>query len=114
MKIQILRDTETVRYAAEELQKYLSMVDESVKADIVTDSGDIRLGILDDFGLDASDVNDSMIDDVVDVKIDSLCGYISGSNERSILFGVYKYLKSAGCRWVRPGADGNVIKLRNL
>lgn len=111
MKIIALRNSETVLYAAEELKKYLAMVDPSVKAEITHDSSaeGIRLGLLSELGLDASDVNDPMIDDVVDVKIDSLRGYIAGSNERSILFGVYKYLKSAGCRWVRPGIDGEYI-----
>ena len=111
MKIIALRNTETVLYAAEELKKYLEMMDADVKADITEDASaeGIKLGLLSDLSLDSSDVLDDMIDDVVDVKIDSLCGYIAGSNERSILFGVYKYLKSAGCRWVRPGVDGEYI-----
>jgi hypothetical protein len=110
MKITILRDTETIRYAAEELKKYLKMMDSDVDAEICIggDEG-ITLGLLSDLNLDYSDVKDAMIDDVVDVKIDSLSGYIAGSNERSILFGVYKYLKSAGCRWVRPGELGEFI-----
>ena len=111
MKIITLRNTETVLYAAGELKKYLEMVDSSVCAEITDDvsAEGIKLGLLSDFGLDASDVKDAMIDDVVDVKIDSLSGYIAGSNERSILFGVYKYFKSVGCRWVRPGNDGEYI-----
>ena len=111
MKIITLRNTETVLYAAGELKKYLEMVDSSVTAEITSDASaeGIKLGLLSDFGLDASDVKDAMIDDVVDVKIDSLSGYIAGSNERSILFGVYKYFKSVGCRWVRPGVDGEYI-----
>ena len=111
MKIIALRKTETVLYAAEELKKYLCMVDPTVEVQIADGSADegIVLGLLSDLGLDDSDVNDAMIDDVVDVKINSLVGYIAGSNERSILFGVYKYLKSAGCRWVRPGNEGEFI-----
>jgi len=116
MKIIILRDTETVNYAAEELKKYLEMIDGSITAEITEEKNEegITLGLLSDFGLDSSDVDDVMIDDVVDVKIDSLKGYIAGSNERSILFGVYKYLKSAGCRWVRPGAGGEYIPSADL
>ncbi len=98
-------------YAAEELKKYIEMLDPSVNAEITSDkcSDGIVFGLLSELGLDFSDVTDAMIDDVVDVKIDSLCGYIAGSNERSILFGVYDYLKSAGCRWVRPGVKGEYI-----
>ncbi len=111
MKIIILRNTETVTYAAEELKKYLDMMNSDFSAEITLDKSEegIALGLLSDLSLDTYDVNDAMIDDVVDVKIDSLRGYIAGSNERSILFGVYKYLKSAGCRWVRPGNDGEYI-----
>ena len=32
-------------------------------------------------------------------------GYLlTGSNPRSVLFAVYRYLHAAGFRWVRPGA----------
>ena len=108
MKILIKHDLETIRYAAEELSKYLYMMD-GITADISFDEGDIELGFLSDFSLSADDVDDAMIDDVIDVNIDSLKGYIAGSNERSILMGVYNYLKSAGCMWVRPGKDGEYI-----
>lgn len=108
MKILMKQDTETIRYAAEELSRYLEMLD-GIKSEISLDIGDIELGFLSDFGLNANDVADEMIDDVIDVKIDGLKGYVAGSNERSILMGVYNYLKSAGCMWVRPGKDGEYI-----
>ena len=113
MKIQILHDSETIRYAAEELQKYLSLVDE-VSAEIVTDAGDIKLGFLSELSLRDDDVADDMIDDVMDIDINNLKGYIAGSNERSILMGVYKYFKSVGCRWVRPGDKGEYIVKADL
>lgn len=116
MKIIALKNTETIMYAAEELKKYLEMMDSSLQAEITLDckTEGITLGLLSDLGLDASDVNDDMIDDVVDINIDSLGGYIAGSNERSVLFGVYKYLKGAGCRWVRPGELGEYIPKRKM
>ena len=48
MKIIILKDTETIRYAAEELGKYLEMMDSDVKAEITTDASldGIRLGLI--------------------------------------------------------------------
>ena len=108
MKILLKHNTETIRYAAEELSRYLEMMD-GTKSVISLDAGDIELGFLHDFRLNSDDVADAMIDDVIDVKIDGLKGYIAGSNERSILMGVYNYLKSAGCMWVRPGKDGEYI-----
>ena len=113
MKIKLIRDNETIRYAAEELKKYLKMMDESIDAEIcnTAEKGEntVSLGLLSDFGLDDSDVNDAMIDDVIDVDINCLNGYIAGSNDRSVLMGVYNYLKSAGCRWVRPTEKGEYI-----
>ncbi len=114
MKISITRNTETLRYAADEFKKYLMLVDEDLKVEFSEEKGDIALGLLADLGLDDTDVKDDMIDDVVDVNIDSLKGYIAGSNERSVLMGVYKYLKSAGCRWVRPGDEGEYIPKKSL
>ncbi len=114
VKIEILRSTETIRYAAEELEKYIIMVDSNAKTNIVEAFGEIKLGLFADFGIDSSEINDPIIDDVIDVKIDGLQGYIAGSNDRSVLFGVYKYLKSAGCRWVRPGDDGEHIPQKDL
>ncbi len=113
MKIMLIKDTETLRYAAEELKKYLKMMDDSIDAEICDNAAEgentVSLGLLSDFGLYDGDINDAMIDDVIDVNIDSLNGYIAGSNDRSVLMGVYNYLKSAGCRWVRPTEKGEYI-----
>lgn len=109
MKIGILKDCETIRYAAEEMKKYLEMMDYGMHIDIVTGVGDINFGLLEDLGLRCDDVADAMYDDVIDINIEKMQGYIAGSNERSILMGVYNFLKSAGCMWVRPGKKGEFI-----
>jgi len=113
MKIRLIKNTETLRYAAEELKKYLKMIDEGIDAEICENAAEgektVTMGLLSDLSLNSDDVNDPMIDDVIDVDIDSLNGYIAGSNERSVLMGVYNYLKSVGCRWVRPGDKGEYI-----
>ena len=118
MEIRILKENETVRYAAEELKKYLKLVDDSVDAEItcapIKSEDGITLAILSDLGLRDDDVADDMIDDVVDVDITNLSGYIAGSNDRSVLMGVYKYFKSVGCRWVRPGDKGEYIAKADL
>lgn len=36
-------------------------------------------------------------------------GFVAGSNPRSVLIGVYRYLEAIGFRWLRPGRDGEVI-----
>ncbi len=113
MKILLKHDTETIRYAAEELSFYLELLD-GTKCEISAEKGDITLGFLSELGLSEDGVDDAMIDDVIDVRIDGLKGYIAGSNERSILMGVYNYLKSAGCMWVRPGKDGEYVPKHDM
>ena len=113
MKILTARKSETIIYAAEELAKYLKMMDGTSAELIDFGNADIKLGLFSDLGLSDDDVNDAMLDDVIEVEICGKKGYISGSNERSVLMGVYTYLKSAGCRWVRPGDAGEYIPKKN-
>lgn len=121
MKIKILRNSETILYAAQELKKYLKMVDDKIDAEILendsnahNDENTVTVGLLSDLGLYDGDLNDPMIEDIIDVNINNLNGYIAGSNERSILMGVYNFFKSAGCRWVRPGEGGEYIKKSDI
>lgn len=122
MIIKTWNKNETTLYAAEELKKYLDMMDPGFCEDIIlTDTvepkkvnGEIKLGLLCDFGLDSSDVKDPSCDDVVYIDIDSGSGIIAGSNVRSILLSVYTYLKEAGCAFIRPGKDGEVIPKRDM
>jgi len=114
MKICVFSAGETIKYALDEFLKYLKLVDESTEVEIVSENADITLGLLSDLGLSEDDVTDPMYDDVVDVKIENMKGYIAGSNERSVLLGVYNFFKSFGCMWVRPGKDGEYIPKRSL
>lgn len=118
MKIQILRHTETLDYAVQELFKYLRTMTCGrlpMTLEVVEDFSrswqepTIALGLLEELALDASDVEDPVLDDVIDVDVKNGAGYIAGSNERSILMGVYRYCYSLGCRYVRPGIDGDYI-----
>lgn len=105
MNIVVKHEHPTAYYAKEELMRYLKKVyDKALESDI-----EIKLGLLEDFGLSTDDVKDTFFDDVVDIDIENGSGYIAGSNPRSILQGVYQYLKSMGCSWVRPGIDGEYI-----
>ena len=49
------------------------------------------------------------MDDAIHIDVDGARGIITGNNPRSVLLAVYRYLTELGCRWVRPGADGEQV-----
>lgn len=122
MIIKTWHKDETALYAAEELKKYLDMMHPGFCTGIVSvDSiesdktdGEIKLGLLDDFKLNSDDVRDAICDDVVYIDITNGSGIIAGSNIRSILLSVYAYLRTAGCAFLRPGDDGEIIPKKDM
>lgn len=116
--IQKIRADHVIDFAAEELKKYLRMMMPScgeITISYTPDANDgFRLGLLEDFALDRSDVEDPTLDDVVYIEADDHGGILAGSNPRSVLFAVYRYLKENGCRWLYPGVDGEFIPLTDV
>lgn len=55
------------------------------------------------------DVDDAELDDAYDIQVRGCRGRIEGSNERSVLLGVYRFFSEAGCLFARPGAGGEII-----
>ncbi|MBR2926003.1 MAG: DUF4838 domain-containing protein [Clostridia bacterium] len=118
LKIYKITSDPVVDFAAEELKKYLRMM--------MTEGGDIqiaydptategfRLGLMQDMGLDVSDVENVELDDILYIDTDTTGGIIAGDNPRSVLLAVYEYLKKNGCRWLFPGVDGEYIPLKNI
>jgi hypothetical protein len=115
-----LRDDEPVRFAAEELARYMARMDVQAHPAIRASSGGaasesgIRLGLFSDFDMDLPPGDDPLFDDRIYVEIEDLNGVIAGSNPRSVLMGVYRYLESAGCRFVRPGPEGEFLPAADL
>jgi hypothetical protein len=111
-----LTDDTAVRFAAIELKRYLAAATGSTgrvlsrKRHKVT-SDTIWLGLAEDLpatgmiGVDGIDEGE----DAFAISIDTDGGYIAGTNGRSILIGVYRYLQELGFRWLRPGSDGEII-----
>jgi len=62
-------------------------------------------------GCDRLKVSDPNLDDAFHISIKNGCGTIVGTNDRSVLFGVYRLLREMGCRWLRPGESGEIIPL---
>ena len=108
----------TVDFAAEELKKYLRMMmpragEIKIKYNPHATEG-FRLGLMSDFSLDTSEAQDTALDDIIHIDTDAEGGIISGSNTRSILLAVYKYLALNGCRWLFPGIDGELIPTKDI
>ena len=111
-QINKLRDDHVLDFAAEELKKYLwMMMPECGNTPITLNheaKDSFRLGLLEDFGLE-NEAPDPVRDDVVHIDTDEKGGILAGSNPRSVLFAVYRFLRLNGCRWLFPGIDGEYI-----
>ena len=108
----------TVDFAAEELKKYLRMMMPDAGEIIIKYAPDatdgFRLGLMADFSLDTSEATDLSLDDILHIDTDAMGGIIAGSNPRSVLLAVYKYLTLNGCRWLFPGIDGEFIPVKDV
>ena len=103
----------TTRFAADEFSRLIKRMDKAAKPTIVTEKGSDVLEI----GLSASRpvpaVEDAALDDAIAISVKDGCGYITGSNERSVLIAVYKFFEAAGVSYVRPGRDGERVPARD-
>lgn len=107
-----------IAFAAEELKRCLQRMDENAEVGIYQYrkfqpelEGCLWLGVCDAV---AAEVSDPSLDDAFSIEVVQEAGKIVGSNPRSVLFGVYRFLKELGCSWVRPGMDGEYIPKMNL
>ncbi len=122
LKLYSLSNNKTIRYAAEELAKYIYKISPKIKAEIEyreeyeeINSAGIWLGLTDKFQTDIKlKYNNNKFDDGVLISVNSGKGIISGINERSVLLAVYRFLTEAGCRFIRPGEDGEYIPKINI
>ena len=55
---------------------------------------------------------DPVLDDKYAIEVHDGEGKIVGLNARSVLIGVYRFLRECGCAFVRPGKDGERIPFR--
>ncbi len=74
----------------------------------------LELGLLSDFGLVVDGVDDPTMDDAIYIDVRDTKGVIAGSNPRSVLFAVYRFLEASGCRWIRPGHGGDYVPSRRI
>jgi hypothetical protein len=111
------RHSPTLDLAADELAKYLVRMAGARSAAVVLKpeegaKADLRLGVFTDFGVSTAGLQDPARDDAIHLSVRNSKGVIAGSNERSTLIAAYRFLWLAGCRWPRPGKDGEVVPSR--
>lgn len=109
-------NSSTVDFAVSELQRYLKQMDPELIVDILQTErlmpefeGVIWVGLDDTLKKYVPTVENTTLDDAVVISVAQGCGYITGSNERSVLQSAYRFLRELGCRWVRPGKEGERI-----
>jgi hypothetical protein len=123
IKLYYTDSRQTVKFAAEELLKYIGRISGNV---ILVEAGSqacydptipdvIWVGLCQDFNIVPSQkISDPLLDDYIHIDITRMNGIIAGINPRSVLAGIYRFLTEAGCRWLRPGRDGEYIPKTNL
>lgn len=103
IQIEFPSHSKTISFAASELKYYLLKINNTLT--FLTEQqtqdqscGTISLGLFPNHSFSSED-------DQYEIEISHLSGHILGSNERSVLLGVYQYLTLLGCRFLRPGKE---------
>ena len=105
----------TVLFAAAELEKYLRRITGGtaihVREEAYSSQPDtLWVGCAEALGdVDLPSVEDLSLDDAIAISVQDREGTIAGANPRASLLAVYRYLTELGCRWIRPGNDGEII-----
>lgn len=82
----------TLDYAKSELKKYSELVfGEECAIELINEN----------YG--------NPFDDQIKIDIKNGAGKICGSNPRAVLIGVYKFFYELGCRFIRPGKNGEIL-----
>lgn len=116
IRIGQIGSSQVTMFAVQELVKYAKQMDPALVVDVLQVSepdasyGDILwVGRSEKLNAEVPEVADPKLDDAIAVSVQDGSGYITGSNDRSVLLAVYRFLKTLGCDWVRPGQEGERI-----
>ena len=91
----------TVNFAAYELNRYAAQMGISLTIDMKVDAAAFDITYFEKF--------DPFFDDAFMINVHDGEGTIVGTNERAVLLGVYHFLKKQGCRFLKPGRDGEYV-----
>ena len=115
--IRVADGSETSRFAAEEFARLIARLDPSCSVEVaasgfVPGTRALLIGVAAGLG-DVPPVSDPELDDAIHIDVRNGAGFVTGSNARSVLIGVYRFFREAGCAFVRPGREGEVVPERD-
>ena len=115
-KLTQLGDHSAVAFAVRELYSYLRRMDRGARVScMITDRyheenrNALYIGTDPAFAALLPAVADPARDDAIYINVSGGAGIITGTNPRSVLIAVYRYLKELGCAFLRPGKDGDIV-----
>lgn len=101
--------SETIFFAASELQKYLTFISDDefavVPATQISNDDAVYLFV---GAKELPCVENTQLDDAIYINVKGTKGVISGTNERAVLIGVYRYLREIGFSFLQPGKHGEI------
>ncbi len=101
-----MTDHPTVSFAVSEIKRILNLMDPSLEIELIN-----RLYNTED---DVLWVGPTDIKDTVKIDVQGSKGIITGFDTCSVLIAAYRFLKELGCRFVRPGKDGERIPVKKI
>ena len=114
-------NSKTVDFAVRERMKYLKQMDSMLVVDVLQSEtvdeyfkGIIWVGCDESLTAQLPEVSVPALDDGIAIAVKAGEGFITGTNERSVLLAAYRFLKALGCNWVRPGKEGERIPTRAI
>ncbi|MDW7656511.1 MAG: DUF4838 domain-containing protein [Bacillota bacterium] len=97
-----------IQFAKHELNRYRALMQAADPAKGSTLRSSIEVGLFHDL-LPGRPVPENPFDDEIVIDVQKGSGLVVGANPRSCLLAVYRLLQEAGCRFLRPGPDGEMI-----
>ena len=99
--------SQTTGFAVEEFIRLMKKMDPEATFTKNADAPALTIGISD--ALPCPQVANPKLDDAISIAVSEGSGYITGSNVRSVLMGVYRFFQEAGVSYLRPGRDGERV-----
>lgn len=105
-------DSQVVSFATSELCRLLKEMDSTIVLDVrkyKEYNAEVKNTLWVGTGFVPESDNDSVY-----INVKSSVGFISGSNERSVLIAIYRFMYELGCRYLYPGKTGEKIPKKKL